>query len=91
MAEGQARRGRPRRSDSDEDGIFVKVARTGGEVKEFLLNGERTVEEALKIAEIEYDDDNRIRVNGSEADLETELEDGNVVTISGKVEGGQVV
>ena len=81
----QARRGRPRR----EAGVFVKVARTGGEVKEVLLNGDKTVKDALEAAGIDFDDDNRIRVGGEEAELSDTLKDGDIVTLSGKVEGGK--
>ena len=83
----QARRGRPRRQASA--GVFVKVAQTGGEVKEVLLNGDKTVADALEAAGISHDSDNRIRVGGVEAELSDTLQDGDIVTLSGKVEGGE--
>jgi CII-binding regulator of phage lambda lysogenization HflD len=67
--------------------IFVQVARLGGEVKKYALNGDRTVEAALGYADIVSEDDDRIRVNGKPADLETELNDGDVLTVAGRIEG----
>lgn len=86
------RRGRPAR-DAEEtprrkNSIFVKVGQTGGRVVEVCLNGGRTVEDALDASDVSYSDSNRIRVNGSPADLEDELQDGDIVTISGRVKGG---
>ena len=67
--------------------IFVTVARLGGEVKKYCLNGERNVQAALDAAELVSDNDDRIRVNGEPATLETELKDGDVLTVAGKIEG----
>jgi len=78
-------RGRPR---SELDEIFVKVARSGGEVKEVLLNSDRTVQDALNAADLEATDSDRIRVEGQPAELDDELKEGDVVTLSGKIEGG---
>lgn len=72
----------------EENEIFVKVARTGGQVHEVCLNGERTVEDALEAAEVDYSENSRIRVNGVSAELEDELSDGDNVTVSGKIKGG---
>jgi hypothetical protein len=69
--------------------IFVKVARLGGEVHEYALNGARTVEAALEAAELVSDDDDRIRVNGEPAVLETELQNGDVLTVAGRIEGAR--
>lgn len=77
-------RGRPRTRQP----IFVKVARTGGLVSEVLLDGGRTVEDALTAGDIDFDEDEKIRVNGKPADLDDNLRDGDVVTIAGKVSGG---
>ena len=79
-----------RRTDAvDETEIFVKVARTGGAVHEVCLNGDRTVEAALKAAGVDYDDNSRIRINGEEVDLDDQVESGEIVTISGKIKGGK--
>lgn len=89
-----ARKPRKRREDEDDEeedegtGILVKVARTGGLVKEVALNGGRTVEDAIDAAEMEYSSRDRIRIDGEPADLDDELEDGNIVTLTGKVKGG---
>ncbi len=68
--------------------IEVKVARVGGEVKELMLETGATVEEALDASTLEWSDSMRIRVNGEAAELDDELEDGDVITIAGKVKGG---
>lgn len=76
--------GRPRNEDKE---CFVKVAKTGGKVEEYMLNGERTVEGALETAELDYDEDSRIRLNGKEADLGDEVKDGDVITLAGNIKG----
>ena len=67
--------------------IFVKVARLGGEVKEYALNGARTVEAALAAAGITSNGNDRIRVNGETANFETTLKNGDVLTVAGKIQG----
>lgn len=73
---------------ADREEIFVKVAKTGGLTHEVCLNGDRTVKDALDTAGVEYSESNRIRVNGEDVDLDTELEDGDRVIVSSKVKGG---
>ncbi len=68
--------------------IIVKVAKTGGLVQEVCLNGGRTVEDALKASGIDYDEDTKIRVNGGSSELEDELKNKDIVTLSDKIEGG---
>lgn len=68
--------------------IFVKVARTGGVAQEICLNGNRTIEDALKAAGIDYSGGSRIRVSGQLAELDQELKDGQRVIVSGKIKGG---
>ncbi len=69
--------------------IFVKVARLGGEVKEYALNGARTVEAALAAAGLDRDGNDRIRVNGEPVDKETTLQNGDVLTIAGRIQGAR--
>ena len=78
-----------RRSRREVDEIEVKVARTGGEVKAFLLEEGASVEEALEASGVSYDKNDRIRVNGKSAELEDELSDGDIVTLAGKIKGGK--
>ena len=80
--------GRKRKNEEEDGAILVKVARTGGQVVEVSLNGGRTVEDAIDAADIEYNSRDRIRVNGEPADLDDDLEDGDIVTLSGKIKGG---
>jgi hypothetical protein len=79
-----------RTENNNEEGIYVKVARTGGAVKEVCLNGDRSLQTALDLAEVEYTESSRIRVNGESVSLDDdiELEDGDRVNISGKIKGG---
>jgi len=78
-----------RKAKKNDEAIFVKVARTGGVVNEYCLDDEdKTVEAILDVADMDVDDEEKIRVNGKLADMDTELKDGDVVTISGKVKGG---
>ena len=87
-------RGRPARNSNEpargRSPIFVKVARTGGSVTEVSLNGGRQVEDALDAADISYSESDRMRINGSPAQLDDELKDGDIVTISGRVKGGVI-
>lgn len=77
-----------RRTRRDSGHITVKVARTGGEVKEVALNGSKMVEDALVAANVDFSARDRIRVNGETASLDDELKQDDIVTISGKVQGG---
>lgn len=65
--------------------IQVKVARLPGRVYNVALNGGRTVRDAFYGAEL--DDSGEIRVNGSPADLDQELVNGDVVTAIKKISG----
>jgi ribosome-interacting GTPase 1 len=78
-----------RRAAKKEE-IFVKVARTGSTVKEVCLNGDRTVEDALNAAGVEYSESSRIRINGETVDLEDEVSDGDIITVSGSIKGGAI-
>jgi sulfur carrier protein ThiS len=76
------------RTTHEEETIIVKVAKTGDTVKEVCLNGDRTVEDALEAAGLEYDETSRLRVNGQTVDLDDELEDGEILTVGRKIKGG---
>ena len=69
--------------------IFVQFARTGGEVTQYCLDGARTVSALLEMAGDSLHDEDRIRVNGKNADEKTTLRNGNIVTVAGRVSGGQ--
>lgn len=68
--------------------ILVKVGRTAGRVTEVLLDDDKTVEAALEAAEITITSTDRIRVGGKPAKQSDILKNGDIVTISGKIEGG---
>jgi hypothetical protein len=68
--------------------IFVKVARTGARAIEVSLNGERTVADALNAADLTLKDNEVIRVDGEEADMDTKLHDEARITLTKNVEGG---
>lgn len=69
--------------------LFVKVARTGGVVKEIALNGDNTVKAAIEAAGVGSDSKDRIRVNGRPADSDTKVKDGDIITVAGKISGGR--
>ena len=68
------------------DFITVRVGKLPGRIQEFGLNGDRSVADALKAAELDYDGF-EIRVNGDLATMETVLSDGNTVTLIKKITG----
>ena len=72
----------------EEAEIMVKVARTGSKVVEVALNGGREVRDALEAAGISKKESEEISVNGEEADLDYELEDGDRVVLTKNIEGG---
>ena len=76
-----------RRTQVDE--IEVKVGRIGGVVQTVTLNGDRTVSDALEAAGLNPKDTETVRVNGSEEEVDCELEDGDKVTLVKDVSGGQ--
>lgn len=71
----------------DRAPIFVKVCQLGSEVHEYGLNGARTVKAALEAAGLNAEGADKIRVNGQPATLEQELENEQIVTIAGRIEG----
>ena len=66
---------------ADRTPIFVKFARTGGEVQELCLNGARTVGAVLEVAGQDLEDEDRVRVNGRLANEETAVGAGDVITV----------
>lgn len=69
--------------------ITVKVGRTGGRVKEYVLEGEEpTIADALEAADISSTKGDRVRLNGDIADEDTVVEDGDIITVAGRVSGG---
>jgi sulfur carrier protein ThiS len=75
---------------SDLKDIVIKVFRTGSVGKEVCLNGDRTIEAALKAAGLNQKDTEVIQVNGEEVDdvNDITLEDGDRVVLSKNIEGG---
>jgi sulfur carrier protein ThiS len=69
--------------------ITVKVARTGGLVKEIALNGKHTVEDALIAAGLTVKASEEIRVNGESVDADYELEDGDRIVLAKNIAGGR--
>jgi len=76
------------RTRQSDDMALVKVAKTGAAVKEVALNGDRSVQAALDIAGFKAEG-HRIRVNGKEATASKTLKDGDIVTLTGNIKGGQ--
>lgn len=82
----------PRRKKVEtEEEVLVKVGRSGGRVEEYSLTGEEpTVGDALVAAGITISKGDRIRLNGETADEDEIVEEGDIVTIAGKVSGGSL-
>jgi len=79
---------RPAKKKKKSEEILVRVGKTGGEVKEYAFEEGATVEDALETAKLNGDSV-RVRVNGKAAELDDELEDGDIVMVAGKVKGGK--
>ena len=78
--------GRPKGSNAAP--IFVQFARTGGEVRQYCLDGARTVEALIEMAEDNLESEDRVRINGKPASASSKLKQGNIVTVAGRVAGG---
>ena len=81
----------PRTKKEERNEIEVKVARTGGKPEVYVLEEGATAEDALDAAGITYNRRDRVRINGDIAELDDELEDGDRVTVTGKIQGGKSV
>lgn len=68
--------------------IQVKVGQIGHRTVELTLAEGAVIEEALDAAGFSGGAGSRIRLNGETAELDTVLESGDLVTVAGKVEGG---
>ena len=79
---------RTRRTAGAAAPVLVKVARTGGQVTEYALNGEHTVREAMELAGMTTNKGDRVRVNGRVAEHDTVLHNNDIVIVAGRVEGG---
>lgn len=88
-AEGEARSGR--RTQTPEPRQFstieVRVGRVPGEIKSIVLNGGRTVKDALSGANLSARREDEIRVNGEKSNLEAELSANDTVLLLQKIEG----
>lgn len=68
---------------------LVKIVKTGGKIEEYLFEGdEPTVDDALEAAGMEITKGQRVRMDGDLVDGDTIVEDGSVLTVTGKVAGG---
>ena len=71
------------------DEIIVKVARVGASTVEICLNGDHSVADALKAAQISPKATEAFKVNGDTVSEDYELEDGDVVILTKNIEGGR--
>lgn len=65
--------------------IMVKVVQLGAPVREVALEPGSVAEDALEAADMPTD--LPFKLNGDEAELDTELEDGDRITLGDKVKG----
>lgn len=70
--------------------ITVKVARVPGKSIEVVLNGDRTVEDALDAAGFSKKSSEEIRVNSVEKELDFELKEGDKITLVRNIEGNGI-
>jgi len=69
--------------------IFVEVARIGASVQTVCLNGEHTVLDACKAANISPKSTEAFKVNGDTVNGSYELEDGDRLVLVKNIEGGR--
>ncbi len=63
------------------------MGRVPGEIKNIVLNGGRTVKDALSGASLAARSQDEIRVNGEKSNLEAELSPNDTVLLLQKIEG----
>ena len=73
--------------------IIVKVYRAGSKGVEVALNGDRTIDAALKAAELQMKSTEIVSVNGEELDSDEfdsyTLDDGDRIVLVKNIEGGR--
>lgn len=67
--------------------VLVKVGRSGGKVEEYSVSEDATVLDVLNAAGLTLTKGERLRLNGGAAEEDDGIDDGDVITISGKVAG----
>lgn len=77
-----------RRAEAEVDAILVKVSRIGSQVVEVSLDKDSTVQDALDAAGFDAESFNRLRIAGEAVELEDIVEDGDILTVSGGMKGG---
>jgi len=68
--------------------VNIKVAKLGGEVFDVEVEESSNVSAVLTAASQEVHNEDLVMVNGSRATLETEVNEGDVVTLVPRVRGG---
>jgi sulfur carrier protein ThiS len=76
------------KSMSKHKDMIVHVARSGSKVIDVCLNGEHTVEDALKAAGLNVKGTEEIRVNGEVVETDYELEENDRVVLAKNIAGG---
>lgn len=66
--------------------ITVRVGQLPGQINEFALNGNRTVADACAVAGLDPDGF-EVRVNSQHAELDTPLNNGDIVLLVREVKG----
>lgn len=65
----------------------VRIGTLPGRIRDYVLNGGRTVEKALEVADLSPESDAEVRVNGEVANMNTELKEGDCLLLVGGIEG----
>lgn len=72
-----------------ENEVTVKIGRATEPIEEITLPVGSTIENALEETDISIRSAESLWVDGERADLTDEIEDGDVIQITGKKEGGR--
>ena len=67
--------------------INVRIGTLPGRIRDYALNGGRSVEDAISVANLSIDNEAQIRVNGETATLKTDLKEGDSLLIIESIEG----
>lgn len=68
--------------------ITVEVSRFGHETESYTVAKDSTVEELFEVADLSLSGRESLFVEGEEAEMDSVLEDGDILTISTPKEGG---
>ena len=69
--------------------LTVKIGRATEPIEEVTLSKGATIEDALEKAGIDVSESESLWVDGEKAEFDSEVEDNDIIQITGKKEGGR--